>query len=228
MKSFFVLILITMTLSISAQKLTVVGNYSEHVVSMCAQGCVFYEIGILQLTAPLDINETAKLSLIHHKSVTVISHGEVKTVEVLPTVAGPQSDGSGMGEYEKAERFFPEDFTLITVCEPEISAKDFEAFSAGTDYEVILKVTNPTDKVLKLKAKIESGEFRKFTLPANGTAEVVVPVKHDGWSSRLRLTIMEQVVDDEDVYRSAHKQGLASGLLFYVEHYIEIKELPKR
>jgi len=228
MKSVLIVLLSIANLSLSAQKLMVVGSYSEHVVSMCSQGCEFYEIGVLQLTAPLEIDDAAKSDLIYHRAVTVLATGEVKTIDVLPTVAGPNSNGAFIGKYEKSDRFFPTSFERVTLYEPTISESNYEAFSSGNDYALNFTLSNPTDKTLKLKANIENGEYVMFELPANGSVSFVVPVKNDGWSSNLRLKIVEQVADNEDIYTSAYKHGVSTGLLFFVENYIEVKEISKK
>lgn len=228
MKSFYTLFLaIILANMLTAQKVTIVGNYSEHVVSMCAQGCEFYEIGVFRLTKSLPIDEKTRLELVYQRSVPMVVTGELKIVQDLPTVAGPQADTEYMGKYVDVEHFEAESFEVVNIVKTSISEQDFASYTDKKDYSIKVTVLNPTDRELKLKIRTDFNKFENFKIEPKGESSVICFVKNEGWSSNIKLMLTEQSVQEDDIFKHAYEQGKKSGFLFFYEDYIEIKNITK-
>ena len=215
--------------ALSGQTLTLVGNYSEHIISMCSQGCEFYEIGPFRLTQSLNISQDAEESVGFGiaASIPVLVVGELKTVNELPTIAGPKASNKKAGKAVLVERFVVESYKQVNLVDISILEEEYTHFEKNEDYKLQFSVTNPTEETLKLKLHIQDGDFVHFKIEPGETTEVEYPVIHDGYTASVKLQIMEHGVDEDEVYHSVYTKSASSGLMFFIEEYISVSNLER-
>ncbi len=219
------IIVLSSILSTNAQKITMFGNYSEQVISMCSQGCEFYEIGAFRLTEALELDREDGMAI--KMSVSVMASGEIVTVKELPTIAGPKADNSKSGVYQKVERLKVSDFSEIDVLEYTIDDENYKEFKAGNDYYLNIKIKSPIGIDFLLKLAVEFGEYQNFKLQANQTAELKYKVKNNGYSSRVKITLVKRSINTQKLYHAVYEDAKNSGIMFYFEEYADIEQAHK-
>lgn len=225
-KIVIVLILLQSSFYVFSQNITLIGNYTENIVSMCSQGCEFYEIGAFRIENPLDLE--SKDEFIEYRFMPVMATGEIINAKMLPTIAGPHADNSLSGVYQDVKIFKVDDFSEVDIIDYWIDDENYNLFKSGKDYLVTVSVTNPIGIEMKLKFAIELGVFQSFKIKANENLELSYKVKNNGYSSRVKLQLVKQTVDPENLQANVFTEAVQTGIMFYIEEYIDIEKAHKK
>lgn len=229
MKNLFTLLLLVAFMSAGAQKLTLIGNYSENVVSMCAQGCEFYEIGVFRLTEKLDLPEDAQSisGMGMSQAVPVVAKGELVDTDVLYTVAGPKADKSKMGETFQAKRVKVSGVKSVDLLSCSISEAEYKKYKDGNDFVLKMQIYNPSEQNLKLRVQVATGDYKQLKVKSGEQGKLEYTVPNNGYSSGVKVQISEQEVDPHNIYASGFKNAESTGLMYFVEQYVYIDKIDK-
>ena len=222
-KNFALISLLIFSQFTYAQKTTLYGNYSENIVSMCEQGCEFYELGAFMLTEKLQFEDNSQLA----RSIPVMAIGDIVKTKELPTIAGPNADKSQYGVYEEVERFKVEDYFPMKVLEYSISKENYDLYKSGKDYILDIQVKSPISIDMKLKIAVESGEYSEFKVLANQTAELKYTVKNNGYTLRPKVVLTKSHIDVSRLPLSVFDEAKQTGIMLYFEEYPDIETLQR-
>ena len=214
------------------EKLNIIGNYLNGIMSMCAQNCNRYYIGSYEI-----LNRLQDVDGDNEKEIVFVSGNMVKIME-LPTIAGPDSHGRTYPDKVETVKFEINDYQKIDFPKISISEKELSNYLINENVEFNLEFKNPLDRELKFKIKLddfeEYNDFQSVILKPNEIKIVQYIYKSDDnlrnkreKDDTLDLVIINNFANEENYkkyYWDEANDLDSSGTMIYIDKFIRLDD----